>query len=200
MAIRRLRPKYSDEQLKQVYDQQYDHSKWYDHEKRIDETVKFALRTFGSFDIKVDSIADLSCGDGAIVDLLLFELPNFQNKVVLGDFTPGYPYEGKLEHTLDQFIEDHREGVDLYVLSETLEHLDEPGYILNKITQCAKYILLTTPCNETLENPEHYWSWGSEDIHNTLIETGWEPLAFELLEFEKLDVRYQFWIARRKED
>lgn len=200
MAIRRLRPKYSDEQLKEVYSHQYDHSKWHDHERRVDETVKFAMKFFGKNDIEVNSIADLSCGDGAIVDLLLFEFPNLVSKVVLGDFTPGYPYEGKLEYTLDQFIEDHREGVDLYVLSETLEHLDEPGYILNKITQCAKYILLTTPCNETLENPEHYWAWGSEDIHNTLIETGWEPLAFELLEFEKLDVRYQFWIARRKEN
>ena len=41
MAIERLRPAYTDAELKEVYSHTYDHMRWMDHQVRIEKTIEF---------------------------------------------------------------------------------------------------------------------------------------------------------------
>ena len=195
MAKVRLRPKYSPEQLKEVYSTQYDHTRWVDHVARINQTVDFVIDNIYGPENFIYSITDLSCGDAAIAkgiaEYIADQFPISNPELILGDFVSGYDYQGVIEDTIHEIS-----NTDLFVLSETLEHLDNPEYVLSQIRKKTSYLVLSTPCNETLGNPEHYWKWGTSDIALMLEETGFTPTAFRYLEFPELDVRYQMWFAK----
>lgn len=180
--IKRLRPKWSDEELAEIYANQYNHEKWKDHVDRVRQTVMFALIKMPRDD-SINTVADLSAGDGAIINALPYD-----NKI-LGDFYPAFKYCGKIEDTVEQI-----DPVDLFILSETLEHLDNPGDVLKQIRKKTKYLLLSTPQNNwDDENPEHYWAWDKEGVEELLKEADFEPIAFMS---EKLWYIHQYWIAK----
>ncbi len=193
MAKVRLRPKYSPEELKEVYASQYDHTRWTDHVERIKFTINFSVQNLPT---PVYHITDLSCGDAAIAKGIaesLFSLGDtaVPPSLILGDFVEGYDYQGVIEDTINEIS-----NTDLFILSETLEHLDNPEYVLSQIRKKTSYLVLSTPCNETLGNPEHYWKWGTSDVALMLEEAGFTPIAFSYLEFPELDVRYQLWMVK----
>lgn len=166
--IKRLRPAYSPEELKRVYSVQHDHSKFSDHILRVTKTIEVGRERFSD----AYSAADLSCGDGYILSQL--HIPKSYYGDVVPD--PSWNYVGPIEDTIDQIP-----YVDLFVLCETLEHLDDPWLVLRKIREKAASLLLSTP--ETPdgwvdENEEHYWSWDRHDIEGILKETGWYPTSF----------------------
>jgi hypothetical protein len=167
--IKRLRPKWSDEELAKVYDHQYDHKSFADHILRVEHTIEFA-RDNVPMDKTMLTVADLSAGDGAIAN----GLP-FPNKI-LGDFYPGFEYVGKIEETIEQIP-----VVDLFILSETLEHVDNPGAVLKQIRNKTKYLLVSTP--------EDNW----DGVEGLLKDAGFEPIAFLS---EKLWYTHQYWICK----
>lgn len=179
--IKRLRPKWSDDELLEVYDHQYNHTLWDDHIVRVKQTIDFGRRVPLTKDMF--TVADLSAGDGAIAN----GLP-FPNKI-LGDFYPGFEYCGKIEDTIEQIP-----NVDLFVLSETLEHLDNPGEVLKQIRNKTKYLLLSTPQdNWDDDNLEHYWAWDKDGVQQLLIDAGFEPIEFMS---EKIWYTHQYWICK----
>jgi hypothetical protein len=179
--IKRLRPKWSDEELLKVYDHQYNHTLWDDHIVRVKQTIAFGRKVPVTKDML--TLADLSAGDGAIAN----GLP-FPNKI-LGDYYPGFEYIGKIEDTIEQIP-----NVDLFILSETLEHLDNPGEVLKQIRNKTKYLLLSTPQdNWDDENEEHYWAWDKEGVEQLLIDAGFEPIEFMS---EKIWYTHQYWICK----
>jgi hypothetical protein len=60
-----LRDQHSAEKLAEMYATPHDHRRWADHIARIDVTIAAGLRLCGP---GVDSAADLSCGNGAVLD------------------------------------------------------------------------------------------------------------------------------------
>jgi len=177
---KRLRGAYSDEDLKIVYSTPHVHSGWVDHRQRVRSTIALA----GWFE-NVRSIADLSCGDGAIIDAL-----NVPTKYK-GDFAPKYDIHGAMEETLLQIPH-----VDLLIMSETIEHLDDPDLVLRMAREKAKYLILSTPNGEDNDgNPQHYWGWDDKDIRAMLIEAGWLPVIYSSLEFADANLiyDYQLW-------
>jgi hypothetical protein len=156
----RLRPAYTPEQLAQVYQTPHDHTKWADHIIRVDATIALA-RWLGRDGLH--SAADLSCGDGAILDALTAGTKYY------GDYAPGYPITGPLEETLLDLPR-----VDLYVCSETIEHLDNPDTVLRQIRTRARLLVLSTPIGEDNDsNPEHFWGWDVEAVGEMLRHAGW---------------------------
>src|SRR5678816_2585915 len=118
--INRLRPKYSDDELAQLYQTPHEHSKFPDHVLRVGETIKLGERLLDQWD---EVGADLSCGDGAILEALQLRVKIF------GDFAEGsYDFCGPLDETIEKIP-----FVDVFVLCETIEHLDDPIGILKKI-------------------------------------------------------------------
>ena len=139
----RLRKKYTDEELSAIYDKKHEHSQWNDHRLRVLSTI--ALARWISDEVK--SVADLSAGDASVIDALDVETK------YIGDYVPGYEFTGALEQTLDLIP-----SVDLYICTETIEHLDDPDDVLRRIRAKSKMLILSTPIGElNSNNPEHYW-------------------------------------------
>ena len=182
--IKQLRPFYTPEERAAVYDHQYNHTNWADHIERVQYTAQ-ALH-----DMEPTSVADLSCGDGAIVQAaFLGDIP-----ITLGDLVPNpaYQYFGPIEETVD-----HIEYVDVFLLSETLEHVEDPLWLLKKIRERAQRLLLTTPDSEwDSGNPEHYWGWDQDGIADLLAEAGWENTVSHLWTPQSVQhYTFQIWEA-----
>lgn len=157
--MKRLRPKWSDAELAKIYARPHDHRKWRDHHLRIGVTTAVAV---WMADAGLGSAADLSCGNGAVLNAVKSTTKFY------GDFAPGYTYTGPIEETIDQIPH-----VDLFICCETLEHLDDPGAALAKIREKASMILLSTPVDNWGDpNPEHYWSWSKQDVDGLLTTAG----------------------------
>lgn len=181
--IKRLRPKWSQEELEKIYAQPHDHHKFgRGHDVRVKVTIEILKDMVHQ--IGATSGADLSCGNGAILNSV-----NLQNKY-FGDFAPGYQYHGPLEKTLLDIP-----NVDIYVCSETLEHLDEPEYSLHLIRQKSRSLVLSTPIekwNDT--NEEHYWAYNRDGVEELLVGAGWKPDVFLFLDTTIFEEPYKYGI------
>lgn len=187
MMRKRLRPMPTPRQLAELYAKPHDHSRWDDHIVRVDVSVAMACGLFGHG----ISVTDLSCGDGAIGTALA---RTNNARLTLGDFAPGWPITGPIEQTIEQI-----ERTDLFVCSETIEHLDDPDAVLKRIRSKASMLLLSTPDGETGDdNIEHVWGWDSEAVGAMLKEAGWSPMIHTTLDLRPAGCAYAFqiWLCR----
>lgn len=177
---KRLRPKYTDKQLAQIYSRPHKVlDEWVDHTLRLQATLRVAKQLIGSED---RSAADLSCGDGYVLHSL-----DIENKY-FGDFAEGYEFVGPIEKTINEIPE-----VDIFVLCETLEHLDDPDAVLKLIRPKARKLIISTPIGEsTDENIEHYWGWNKRAVKVMLKGAGWMPLHYDET-VPPFGYRFQIW-------
>lgn len=77
------------------------------------------------------------------------------------------------------------EYADLIVLTEILEHLEEPVELLKLARMRASHLVVSSPIDEEpgRGNHEHVWSFSEDDYLGMLRESGWSPVAFHRLEF-----------------
>jgi hypothetical protein len=171
MTIVRLRPKYSEEILRAMYATPHDHMRWgRGHRERVLKMIEL-----GKLKEPYDSIADLSCGNGYVID-------NLSSQIKLkGDLAPGYPYTGMIEQTIHEIS-----PVELFISGETLEHLDDPTAVLTQIRACCSMLLLSTPI-ENFEDThaEHYWGWDQEGVESLMFGAGFNTR----LAFARVDTR-----------
>jgi hypothetical protein len=190
MMRTRLRPMPTRTQLRRLYAVPHDHRKWFDHHIRVDVTVAIAKHYVPTGGV----IADLSCGNADIPNRLA-KLAGTRH-VILGDFAPGYPLTGPIEQTI-QHVEPN--SVDMWVCSETIEHLDDPDTVLASIRTRARRMILSTPDGEIFQdnNPEHMWSWDSEAVEDMLREAGFNPLIQTVLDLRPAGFvyAYQIWLC-----
>ena len=199
MYRHRNRRKYTDSELKLIYATPHDHTKWPDHIQRVEKTIAVGLRIVqAEWEWSCgNSIEDLSCGNAAIATGIARDSNVCQGTCFgmhLGDFAPGYEYQGPLEETIDQIPK-----VDLFICSETLEHLDDPEMVLEKIRIKADRLLLSTPnmtCPDA--NIEHYWAWDHEAVQEMLRDAGWTPEIYDESYYRQEDgqplgYRFQIW-------
>jgi hypothetical protein len=182
--IKQLRPFYTPEETAELYAEPYDHARWEQHRERVGRTVE--LLDHFAHTLNAHTVADLSCGDGAIV----CGSRHPWSAVILGDFAPGFDHIGRIERTIHEIP-----TVDVFVLSETLEHVERPAELLAAIRQKARHLLLTTPHAEFDDrNPEHYWGWDKAGIQELLDGAGWRPDHFELFTPQSGNwYTYQIW-------
>ncbi|MGX1976988.1 hypothetical protein [Streptomyces kronopolitis] len=166
--------------MAEVYAQKYDHTLWADHVERVQKTIE-VVDEFAQIS-ESRTIADLSCGDGAIVR---GSRHNWR-QTYLGDLTTTGPIETAL---LNQA------HVGMFLLSETLEHVEDPDRLLSAIRAVAENLVLTTPFAEADDgNPEHYWGWDDLDLDQMLDEAGWGEREVELFTPESVSYyTFQIW-------
>jgi hypothetical protein len=136
----------------------------------------------------VQSVADLSCGDAAIARALGID------DMTLGDYAPRYSLRGPIEETIEQIGE-----VDLFICSETLEHLNEPGQVLKQIRQKARFLVLSTPVDRFDDaNPEHYWAWDRQGVEEMMTAAGFDVDIYCPVDTRPAGLYYCFgvWAAR----
>lgn len=184
--ITKLREFMTPDQLTAVYDHSYDHKQWPEHIIRVTKTIEIASE-FGQGKAW-EWGADLSCGDGAILDALV------KNGTVrhgtYGDLVQreGLDVVGPIETTLSRVG-----SYDLFICSETLEHVQNPARLMRGIRDVTTHAIFTTPIAETAAhgNYEHYWAWEVSDIEDLLIKTGWGDLRVTVLDCDFYS--YQIW-------
>ena len=164
MMRTRLRPMPTADELAALYATPHDHTRWVDHLFRVDITSAMAALMLPPN----GRVADLSCGNATIARRLE---ESHNAHLQLGDYAPGYQFTGPIEETIKKI-----QPVDLFVLSETLEHLDDPDAVLKAIRPKTGRLLLSTPDGETNnENPEHTWGWDSEAVAGMLRAASFHP-------------------------
>ena len=199
----RLRPAPTPDELTAMYPP----GKLYDagrfgagHGLRVSTTI--ALGIWAVEALKVDSVVDLSAGNGAIPRSIVgaAHTRGRRLEICLGDLTAdpssGYDYAGPIEVTLAAQIP--RPG-GLWICSETIEHVDDPDSLLADGASRFGYLLLSTPItNGDDSNPEHLWSWDVEGVDEMLYESGWSSVAAaHLLPGRRVGgYAYQIWVAR----
>lgn len=188
----RLRPVYSAAELATLYAEPFDHTWHPQHVERIAATAEL-----GHTVTPVPrSIADLACGDGVLPRALARWSARHWGTapvLILGDLYPRWPVVGPIEATVDEI-----EPVEVFVLSEAIEHLDDPDAVLGRIR--AHWLLLSTPIGEVdpALNPEHYWGWDIAGVRELLEGTGWTPRTMRSLRPRDGGVyTFQLWLAER---
>ena len=178
----RLRSAYSENEIQAIYLQPHNHTKHEDHIIRVQKSIEL-LKEYNTY----NSIADLSAGDAAIIYSIDAGVK------YIGDYAPGYAITGHIDKTINYLPE-----VDLFICSETLEHLDDPDATLKAIRKKTKYLFISTPNGEDdNNNPEHYRGWNNEDMKQMLIDAGFDPVLYYLLELkEKYHYDFQMWICK----
>lgn len=156
---KKLRDFYTERELAIIYNHDYRHSLWKAHVERVEKTV-LILDEFAQ-DTDSHVVADLSEGDGVI----LRDSRHPWSAKITGDLRSLGPIEQSIEKL---------HYVDMFLLSETLEHVEDPDLLLHRIRAKSSHLLLTTPCGEvTDENPEHYWGWDQAGLDVMLDAAGW---------------------------
>lgn len=169
----------------------YRHDKWPEHRKRVEWTIEHGVR-FTRY-LHACAITDLSCGD-AVIPLALWaevtqpDCPPYLGTLVDRDDV-NLNVVGPIEETIRL-----APPTDLFVCTETIEHLEDPDTVLREIRRVAFGLLLTTPVAEdsAIENWEHLWSWDEDDVRDMLDRAGFRHVvALERLECDFYT--YQLW-------
>ena len=179
-----------------------DNHVWRDHELRL-------LTTAGAIAwLEPRSVADPACGDASI-EIELLRLRNL-DQLYLGDISaPQIEYNQRaaelnhgrthVTHRVCDAI-DFLDGlvfVDVVVLTEILEHVEDPESILRAARGKASHLVASSPLGEKPEhnNHEHVWSWDKDDYRAMLVSTGWRPIAYQELSFDPPFYTFQLWVC-----
>lgn len=182
MTRLRLREAHDAETLAKLYLTPHDSGRYGRGTKmRVEMTIGFAQAVWPGVETML--VADLMCGDAKIAR-------NLGLTPILGDIAAGYEYHGPIEDTVEVIPE-----VDLFVLSEALEHLDNPAAVLSAIHDKAERLLVTTPLEaygDLWENPEHYWAWDRCGVEQLIVAAGWHISAFASLDTRPFSEPYHY--------
>lgn len=174
MIRERVRPRWSDEDLANIYRQPFDHRALGDGSTARVEVTAWIGRSMAVYtDRPLSSVADLSCGNGEIAHKIAHPAGL---RPILGDFAPGYEHRGPIEETIKSLP-----MVDLFVCAETLEHLWDPEPVLAMIQHKADRLVCSVPVWDDPakeQNGEHYWAFDREGFETLLADAGWGPVLY----------------------
>lgn len=113
----------------------------------------------------------------------------------LKDYAKGYALVGSIEQTID-----HVRTADLFICSETLEHVSNPEKLLKRVANPARYLLVTTPIDAWEDtNDEHIWAWGKKDVENMCRKAGYQVSDFTNVDSREYGEPYNYgiWVFER---
>lgn len=132
------------------------------------------------------TVVDLGCGDGGLLQVI-----KSQGFSCWGyDFQPsnseGWKQRNVMAYALDIFNTDF-EGVkwgDTAVMTEVLEHLDDPHAAVHDVARHVKYLVASSPADERPGDSicdSHLWAWDWEGYEDLLSP------HFLIMEHKKVD-------------
>jgi hypothetical protein len=135
------------------------------HGERVRCLVRLGLAALAG---RTGTVTDLSCGNGFVARSLC---PH----PLLGDLAPGHQLCGPVEETVRVVGR-----CDLFVIAETLEHLDDPDAVVRAVARVADAVLVSTPVGAWEDtNAEHYWAWDRAEVEGVFAAAGYAVAAYE---------------------
>lgn len=169
------------------------------HQGRLYRALEFILDANGRLHQERGhgaGVTDLGCGDGGLLSLLRDQDINARGY----DFQPsnvaGWAERGVDAQAYDVFGADRDRIIfgEIAVTTEVLEHLADPKEAVRFIGQMSRYLVASSPWNETPESHDacHAWAW-DQDGYRALIEQG----GFEVLRHETVG-QFQVILAEQR--
>lgn len=174
-----------------------DNMSWPDHRYRTFLTTA-AIRFLGP-----QTLADPACGDASIENSI--EL--MRVKMYLNDISRSQIEMIQMASLVPPDVQcmdvyDHVEyipQVDVIVLTEILEHLEDPDKLVRMASKKARYLIASSPISERSNtNHEHVWGW-DEDGYSEMLRNGdWTPTTVvkQYMNLSGLPYDFQIWTAR----
>lgn len=129
----------------------------------------------------LSAVVDLGCGDGGLLSLLRSGAPCWGYDVRESSVINRRP--GIDVRRADFLTEPLDLGDDrtLVVMTEVLEHLDDPDRFLADLP--ARWLLASSPADETdtKHDHTHVWAWDQLGYVDMLTRAGWTPVWQELV-------------------
>jgi len=172
----------------ETYDSICENNDHPDHRWRIDATIALA-KWFEPIAIA----ADLSCGTGRILTEICWARKWFGDIALPESAAGPLNYlNGPIEETIHMIPD-----VDLFVCTETLEHLEDPDAVLREIRNRTRYLVTSVPvCGGPDLDPGHLWDWDVEGFGNMLDAAGFEMVCRTVLEMPPPYFNCQIWGCR----
>lgn len=151
--------------------------------------------------LRPESVMDPACGDASIVQAALRDTairkvyladisqPNIE-RIVMPDATTRCD---DIASAMTFFP-----AVDVVVLTEILEHLDDPTAIARLAKAKGRYLIASSPemrPGQIDGNPEHLWQFDEHGYREMLVEAGWEPVQHTTLRFQS-EYDFGVWVCR----
>lgn len=149
------------------------------HRARLESAANTAMRAAQY--ACTNSIVDLGAGDGGLLSLLTE--PYRSNSYGYEIITDSVHYANevrKVDVRHANVLTDDLDFTDVAVMTEMLEHLEDPHAFLRKLYDPAtvQYIVVSSPHSETAEHHEwnHAWAWDREGYADMVRGAGWTIL------------------------
>src|SRR5262249_40287079 len=145
------------------------------HKERT-QMVAAALHLLVEYEPEIQTLLDLGCGDGSLLDLLA-DLPVVSCGMTAGIADGIQARNRGHEVIIGDFLSEVIPPADVIVMTEVLEHLIDPHELLTRLP--AKFLLLSSPSAETDEwhYEHHAWAWDMDGYRAMIESAGWEVLA-----------------------
>lgn len=183
------------------YQVERSNEQWIDHQARTLVTASLIAWQ------KPTSIMDPACGDGSIVlASMKFHNPVF---VHLNDISipsisrlkdRGLPPNITLgtADIVDSLA--HNADSHMVVLTETLEHVEDPDAVLRLAKEKASILVASSPemrPGQVDDNPEHLWQFDGDGYFEMLREAGWHVVHKTHMAFPRLMYDFGIWVCHR---
>lgn len=159
------------------------------HQPRMHAVAALASDAVDRFGI--DSIVDLGAGDGGMLSLLAMTgVPCWGYDIN----PPNVRYaheERQVDVRFGDFTTEDIEWGQLAIMTEVLEHLDDPHGVLRNVAAHCDFLIASSPASETVENHDasHVWTWDQEGYHELLRGSG-----FQVIEDQFVGGGYDFQV------
>lgn len=149
------------------------------HVWRLHAAADLVFHAIEKFDVK--TVSDLGAGDGGLLSLI--DLVKVETSAQVDAW--GYDLQptniaGAAERgvnvTLGNFLTDEIEYGDLSVVTEVLEHLEDPHGFLRNLP--SDLLVASSPSTETAEHHYefHVWAWDYSGFESLLTEGGYTTI------------------------
>lgn len=160
------------------------------HQNRMYKSRDFVQLAYDDFGIK--SVVDLGCGDGGMLSLLS-DLPIKAWGYDLQPTNIDHAIkERKVDARYGNFLTDNIDYADLAICTEVIEHLEDPHGFLKDLSTKVKFLIASSPNDETdiYHYEFHLWGWDMEGYTNLIQNAG-----FQVMESVNLSP-FQVYLAR----
>ena len=152
------------------------------------------------------TLCDPAVGDGTIIEAAYRIYPQMSMAYVSDLSRPNieklrvsFPHM-KGVGDIKQAITGLPDRVTTIVLTEILEHLDDPDEIVRLAREKADWLVASSPVEEPphANNPEHLWSFGRDGYREMLEAGGWKPFSYTEVGFTDPGLYYTFqiWVCK----